>query len=85
MKLFFRSFPYATFLISILCMALGLAVIIWPDDSYEDVLLEKMYSNETFSRLSGQLALIGETGIVNVEAAEEAEDMPVVTENGENT
>ena len=31
MKLFFRSFPYATFLISILCMALGLAVIIWPD------------------------------------------------------
>ena len=31
MKSFFRSFPYATFLISIMCMALGLAVIIWPD------------------------------------------------------
>ena len=30
MKFFFRNFPYATFLISILCMALGLAVILWP-------------------------------------------------------
>lgn len=30
MKTFFRSFPYATFLISILCMALGLSVLLWP-------------------------------------------------------
>lgn len=30
MKRFIRSFPYATFVISILCMALGLAVIVWP-------------------------------------------------------
>ena len=31
MKSFFRSFPYATFLISILCVCLGLAVLIYPE------------------------------------------------------
>ena len=31
MKSFFRSFPYATFLISILCVGLGLAVLIYPE------------------------------------------------------
>ena len=30
MKSFFRNFPYATFLVSILCMALGLSVLLWP-------------------------------------------------------
>lgn len=30
MKSFFRSFPYATFLVSILCIALGLSVLLWP-------------------------------------------------------
>ena len=31
MKSFFRSFPYSTFLISILCMGLGLSMLLWPD------------------------------------------------------
>ena len=31
MKSFFRSFPYSTFLISILCMGLGLSLLLWPD------------------------------------------------------
>ncbi len=31
MKHFFRSFPYGTFLISILCLGLGLALLVWPD------------------------------------------------------
>ena len=31
MKSFFRSFPYATFVVSLLCTALGLAVILWPE------------------------------------------------------
>ena len=30
MKQFFRSFPYSTFAVSILCLGLGLAVLIWP-------------------------------------------------------
>ena len=31
MKSFFRSFPYSTFVVSILCMALGLSVLVWPE------------------------------------------------------
>ena len=33
MKSFFRNFRYAAFLVSIMCILLGLAVILWPDNA----------------------------------------------------
>ena len=33
MKTFFRKFRYATLLVSILCMGLGLVVLLWPDNT----------------------------------------------------
>ena len=48
-------------------------VIMWPDASYEDLLLAKMSDKETFSQLKEHLALLSESGIVTVAAAAEAE------------
>ncbi len=33
MKRFFRNFPFAAFGVSLLCIALGTAVLLWPDDA----------------------------------------------------
>ncbi len=33
MKSFFRNFRYATFLVSIMCIGLGVAVILWPENA----------------------------------------------------
>ena len=48
-------------------------VIIWPDASYEEALLEFASDKKSTYQLSGQLALIGDDGAVSMNAAAEAE------------
>ena len=48
-------------------------VIIWPDASYEQALLEFASDKKSTYQLSGQLTLIGNDGAVSMNAAAEAE------------
>ena len=50
-------------------------VIIWPDDSYEQALLEFASDKQSSYQLSGQLALIGDDGTVSLNAAAETEEV----------